>query len=230
MFNLSEILQNAQDGKAIDNLAQQFGISPDQAQAAVHALIPAISTGLIQKVSSGGLGGIAAALGDADHLAAFSSPQAAQSADAVQKGNDTVENLFGSRHIIQQIAQQASAITGLQPDMLEQMLPVIASILFGGLATSAQNQGLGGMLEQLAGAALQGNLAAAGGPQSGGIFGMVTGLLGGLFGSTSTSGPATSQDALDSLTKMFQPGDLPPQVNQSGLKDESGKILDDSKS
>ncbi|HTJ03402.1 MAG TPA: DUF937 domain-containing protein, partial [Methylovirgula sp.] len=62
MFNLSEIINNAQGGKAVDNLAQQFGITPDQAQSAVQALIPAISGGLMQKVGqSGDLGGIISA-------------------------------------------------------------------------------------------------------------------------------------------------------------------------
>lgn len=222
MFNLNEIIQSAQGGNAVGNLAQQFGISPDQAQAAVHALIPAISTGLLQKASSGGLGSIAAALSDPDHLAAFSSSGAAQSDDAVQKGSDVVNDLFGSSHITQQIAQQASAITGLRPDVLVQMLPVVVSIVLGGLAKSAQNQGLGGMLGQLASGAQQS------GSQSGGILGMLMGLLGSLFGSAPTSG-AAGQGA-DSLTKMFQPGNLPPEISQSGIKDEIGKILDNNKS
>ena len=225
MFDLNEILQNAQNGKAVDNLAQQFGISPDQAQAAIHALIPAISTGLLQKTTAGGLGGIISALGDADHQAAFSSPEAAQSDDTVQKGKDVVSDLFGSSHITQQIAQQASAVTGLRPDLLVQMLPVIVSIALGGLAKSAQNQGLSGMLGQLASAAQQGEFGTLGGPQSGGILGMLTSVIGSLFGGTPASGPAASQNAIESLTKMFQPGDLPPEVNQSGLKDEIGKIL-----
>ncbi|QXX74406.1 DUF937 domain-containing protein [Methylovirgula sp. HY1] len=219
MFNLNEIIQSAQGGNAVGNLAQQFGISPDQAQAAVQALIPAISTGLLQKASSGGLGGIAAALSDPAHLAAFSSPGAAQSGDTVQKGSDVVDDLFGSSHITQQIAQQASAITGLRPDVLMQMLPVVVSIVLGGLAKSAQNQGLGGMIGQLA----------SGGAQSGGIFGMLTGFLGSLFGSAPTSGSA-GQGAFDSLTKMFQPGNLPPEVSQSGINDEIGKILGNNKS
>ena len=35
MFNLYEILRNAQGGQALDNLATQFGISPAEADAAV---------------------------------------------------------------------------------------------------------------------------------------------------------------------------------------------------
>ncbi len=222
MFNLNEIIQNAQDGKAVDNLAQQFGISPDQAQAAVHALIPAISAGLLQKAQSAGFGGIISAITDADHRASFSNPGAAQSDTAVQKGTDVVNDMFGSSHITQQIAQQASAVTGLRPDVLAQMLPVIVSIALGGLAKSAENQGFAGELGQLASAA---------GGQSGGILGMLTSLLGSLFGGAPAagSGPAATQSTLDSLTKMFQPGTLPAEIGQSGLADQIGKILGSGK-
>ncbi len=52
MFNLSDILQSAQGGQAIDNIAQRFGLSPEQAQAAVQALIPAISAGLTKAATN----------------------------------------------------------------------------------------------------------------------------------------------------------------------------------
>jgi hypothetical protein len=232
MFNLNEIINSAQDGKAVENLAQQFGITPDQAQAAVHALIPAISGGLMQKAQSEGLGGIISALGDATHQASFSNPDAAQSDAAADKGGDVVNDMFGSNHITQQIAQQASAVTGLRPDVLAQMLPVIMSIVLGGLAKSAQNQGLSGMLGQLAGAAEQATSNGAGG-QGGGLFGIIGNILGSLFGggtAQQSGSPASSSAASDSLTKMFQTGDLPKEISQSGLSDEIGKILDSSKS
>lgn len=230
MFNLNEILQSAQDGKAIDNLAQQFGITPDQAQAAVHALIPAISAGLMQKAAEpAALGTVLSALADADHQAAFSNPAAARSDTTIQKGKDVVADMFGSSHIARQIAQQASAVTGLRPDLLVQMLPVIVSIALGGLAKSAQNEGIGGRLGQLASAAERGNLGAAVGQGGGGIFGMLANLFASLFGTPMAGAPSEAQAALDKLTTMFQPGTLPPEVSQSGLQEQIGKILGSGK-
>lgn len=223
MFNLNEILQNAQDGKAIENLAQQFGITPEQAQAAVHALIPAISAGLSQKAAQpGALGSIISAMEDTNLQASFSNPDAAQSCSTVQKGNEIVGDIFGSSHIAHQIAQQASGVTGLRPDLLVQMLPVIVSIALGGFSKSLQNQGLGGVIGQLAGAATQGGL---GGQDSGGIFGLLTNFLGGFFGAAKTGEPSPSQGALDKLSEMFQPGNLPAEISKSGLADQIGKIL-----
>ncbi len=241
MFNLNDILQSAQGGEAINNIAQRFGLSPEQAQAAVQALIPALSAGLTKAAANPGtLGSVISAGNDSTHQASFNDPNAAQSPAATQKSSDTLSQILGSNHIIQQIVQRASAVTGIRPDVLMQMLPVIATVVIGGLATSLKNQGLGGMLGQLATAAEQGNLGsvlggAAGGTTAGssggGLMRVFTNLLGGLFGGqsagsgASTAGNSSLGGALNSLTNMFQTGNLPSNISQSGLQDEIGKIL-----
>jgi hypothetical protein len=240
MFNLNDILQSAQGGEAINNIAQRFGLSPEQAQAAVQALIPALSAGLTKAATNPGtLGSVISAVNDTTHQASFNDPNAAQSPAATQKSGDTLSQILGSNHVIQQIVQRASALTGIRPDILMQMLPVVASVVIGGLATSLKNQGLGGMLGQLATAAEQGNLGSVlGGGGStntttassgGGLMSILTNLLGGLFGGqssgTSAAGNSSLGGALTSLTNMFQTGNLPSNISQSGLQDEIGKIL-----
>lgn len=237
MFNLNDILQSAQGGQAINNIAERFGLSPEQAQAPVQALIPALSAGLTKAATNPGtLGSVISAVTDSTHQASFNDPNVAQSPAATQKSSDTLSQILGSNHVLQQIAQQASAVTGIRPDILMQMLPVVASIAIGGLATSLHNQGLGGMLGQLATAAEQGNLgsvlggSAGSAGSSGGLMGMLTNLLGSLLGGGgapggNTAGNASLGSALNSLTTMFQTGNLPPNVTQSSLQDEIGKIL-----
>jgi hypothetical protein len=79
MFNLYEILRNAQGGQAIDNLAAQFNITPEEADAAVKAVVPALSEGFLKQASHPvGLGSFIGALGEDQHLAAFTDPAAAQ--------------------------------------------------------------------------------------------------------------------------------------------------------
>ncbi|MGB6490416.1 MAG: DUF937 domain-containing protein [Methylovirgula sp.] len=224
MLNLNDILQSAQGGQAINNLAQRFGISPDQAQAAVQALIPALSAGLAKCAAQpGALGSIISAITDPDHQASFSSSAGGQSPATAQKANDALSQILGSSNIVQQIAQQAARVTGLRPDLLAQMLPVVASMALGGIATSLRNQGLGSVLERLATAAQQGNLGAAAG--SGGLMGIVSSLLGGLLGGSKSSDSSSLSSGLSALTKLFEPGALPASVTQSGLQDSIGKIL-----
>jgi hypothetical protein len=239
MFNLSEILQNAQGGKAVENLAQQYGISPDQVQSAMQALIPALSTGLQNKAADpGALGPIISAVTDSSHHASFSNTDAAPDAAAVEKGQNILGDLFGSNNITNQIAQEASKVTGVQPDVIAQLFPAIASLAMGGMAQAFHNQGLGGMLGQLASAAQQGNLGSALGqgtaPSSGGVIGVVTTILGGFFGGGQPSAPETPQastptaapqNAIDALTKMFQPGNTSANFDQAGLQQVIGQIL-----
>ena len=46
MMNLFEMMQQAQNGQAMQNIARQYGLSPQQTQAAIDALLPAFSMGL----------------------------------------------------------------------------------------------------------------------------------------------------------------------------------------
>jgi hypothetical protein len=48
MANLYETLSDAQQGGAIAGLGPEFGLTPQQTQAAVESLLPAISMGLKQ--------------------------------------------------------------------------------------------------------------------------------------------------------------------------------------
>jgi len=43
MASLYEILSDAQQGEAIAELGREFGLTPEQTQAAVESLLPAIS-------------------------------------------------------------------------------------------------------------------------------------------------------------------------------------------
>jgi hypothetical protein len=236
MFNLNDILQNAQGGKAIDNLAQQFGLSPEQTQNAVQALIPALSTALQNKASDpNGLGTVISAIADKDHHDAFQNANGAPPPATVQKGQDILGDLFGSNHVTTQIAQQISSVTGLRPDVIAQLAPAVTSLAIGGIAASMHNQGFGNVLGQLASAAQQGNLGSVLGqnanaaPAGGGLMGVVMSVVGGLFGggnAPNTPAQAAPQaNAIDALTKMFQPGNTSGNFDQSSLESTIGQIL-----
>src|SRR5450631_2348845 len=116
MFNLYEIVQNAQNGQAIDNLAKQFNISPDEADNAVRALLPGLSTAFMQRAAEpAAFGSILGALGDQQHAAAFVDAAVARSGETTQKGAAALQHLFGSPDASAAIAQHAAAVAGLSP-------------------------------------------------------------------------------------------------------------------
>jgi hypothetical protein len=168
MFNLYEIIRNAHGGHALDNLATQFGITTEEADAAVKAVVPVLSEGFLKQASEPhAFGSFIGALGEGQHLAAFTDPAAAQATATAQAGGDILSQILTSRSAREEIALRASSGTGVSSDTLAKMLPVIASMIFGGLTKSMENQGFGGILGQLANAAGQGGL----GPVLGQILG-----------------------------------------------------------
>lgn len=215
MFSISDIIGNAQGGNAIANLAKQFGLSQEQAQSAVDALVPAVSTGLQQQASDpAALGSVVSTVAaDGAHKEAFSSPQAAFSAESMQQGGNLLEQIFGAGKA-NDVAQHASQVSGVSPDIIQQMLPAIMSMIAGGLFHGMQNQGLGGILGQLAGSlggggglgGMLGSILGGGrsAPQpadpapsssGGGIGGMIGSVLGGLFGGDKSAPPSPDPQA-----------------------------------
>jgi hypothetical protein len=134
MFNLYEILRHAQGGHALENLATQFGITTEEADTAVKAIVPALSAGFLKQASEPhAFCSFIGALGEGQHLAAFTDPAAAQATATAQKGGDILSQILGSHNAREEIAVRASSATGISQDTLAKMLPVIASMIFGGL-------------------------------------------------------------------------------------------------
>ena len=258
MFNLYQIVSDAQGGQGLDNLAKQFGLSQDQADSAVKSLLPALSSAFMAKAAQpGGLHEIAGAMSDDQHAQAYADPNAAQDPTTHQKGSDVAGSVFGNNAMVQQVIEQASKYSGIPTATLQQMLPVVMSLVLGGVTAAMRNQGLGGMLGELASGGL-GNIlgqfgGAAGQPgaTAGGSFGgMVGTILGSLFGGAtphpvdqpaqtppasaaapgSDGMPPVVQAGMDALSKMFQPG-VPAHPGQgSDLGNEIGSILSGKKS
>ena len=220
MANLQDILQSAQGGRAAENLAERFGITPEQATSAIQALAPALSTGLRQALqSSGSLSGILNQLSAGLHQASFQSPDSAHSDAAISGGTGILSQILGDPSVVGQIAQQASRVTGLRPDVLARMAPVVATMAAGGLMNSLKSQGFSNVLGQFASASSGGSGAAPGsGGGLAGLFSSLMGLFGTLTGGQAASGGSGGQSALDALKGMLQPGNADAQ-HQAAIAD-----------
>src|SRR6478735_2592788 len=106
MANLYEVLAGAQQGKAMFGLGREFGLSPEQTQAAVTALLPAISMGLKQSTATPeGLGDLFALMGQQPDLhAMYNDPRATLSPQARAAGNEVLAKMFGSPNASRAIA------------------------------------------------------------------------------------------------------------------------------
>jgi hypothetical protein len=227
-MSLNDIIQAAQGGQGVNNLANRFGLTPEQTQAAIQAMIPAFSMGLQRTAQDPtGLGGILSQLTNSVHQGAFVDPNQANAASGA--GGGVLGQIFGSPQISAQLSQQASQVSGVNAQTIQQMMPIVASMLMGGLFHSMNAQGMGGILGQLAGAVNNAGGVGAGAnqaggaqPAGGGFGGLLNNMLGGLFGGgASGANPqsAALQAGLNTLNSMFQAGVQVAQTHQQGLSE-----------
>lgn len=170
MKTLMEMIQEAQSGSFQQNLANQFGISQQQSQQVLEALMPAFSRGLKQNAADPmDFASFMAALSSGKHAQYADDASAAFSGSGLNDGNSILGHLFGSKEVSRAIAANAAAATGIGETVLKQMLPAIAPVIMGALFKnmSGQNQSarfggignnpLGQIFEQMMGAGRQGS-------------------------------------------------------------------------
>ncbi|TIO86955.1 MAG: DUF937 domain-containing protein [Mesorhizobium sp.] len=147
MPSLFDIFLQAQNGAGMQALAQQFGLSMQQAQAAVQALLPAFSQGLQRNTADPyGMGAFMTAMASGQHAKYFEDATRAFTPQGIDEGNGILGHLFGSKDLSRAVAAQAAQATGLSQQVLQQMLPAMASMMMGGLfkQTNSQMQAAGG--------------------------------------------------------------------------------------
>ena len=168
-MQLSDIL--AQMG-GLQSIAKELGVSEDQAASGAEALAPAILGGFKKQAQSQpagleGLGGLLGKLGGGGLLDDVLAPRPTN----VNRGNEVLGEIFGSKDVSRTVAQNAAAKTGLSPDLLKKMLPMVAMLVTGYMAKQK-----GGGTAPAGQSAATG---AQGAPTGGGLGGMLGGLLGG---------------------------------------------------
>jgi hypothetical protein len=214
-MTLNDIVQTAQGGEAVNNLARQFGVGPEAAQAAVAAMIPAFSAGL-QSLSAkpDALGAVLSQVASGAHAASFTGAgPSASAAGAALPGQ-----IFGSPDAVANVANHVAEVSGVSPAVVQSMLPAVASILVGGLGQAMAEGGHADALGQLANAAATpGGLSAIAGGE-GGLGGLIPSLFGSLLGVAQVTPQGAALTAgFAALSSMFVAGVQVAQANQASL-------------
>ncbi len=148
-------LQNmiAQAG-GLDAIANEMGIGTDQAANGLSALLPAVLGGLKKNAQGNqqGLGGLMGAIEGLGGGGLLDNVVGSQPTD-INKGNDVLGQIFGSKDVSRAVAAHASQQSGLDVSILKKMLPMVAMLAAGQLArgSGGQSGGLGGLLGGLLG-------------------------------------------------------------------------------
>jgi hypothetical protein len=130
VMNILDAILNHQDGAAVQQLAQQFGLDNDQAASAISALVPQLAAGVQRNIQQpGGLDSLLGALTGGGHDQVLNDPSLLGQAASFDSGNGILGHLLGSRDVSRQVASSAASQTGLSSDVLKQMLPLVATLV-----------------------------------------------------------------------------------------------------
>ncbi|MEM6460416.1 MAG: DUF937 domain-containing protein [Pseudomonadota bacterium] len=141
MLPLYEMVTRAQNGEAMRMMAEQYGLSVEQATRAMEALMPAFSTGLKRNtVNPQDFGSFMQALASGHYADYFNNFSEAFTPQGISEGNAMLGQIFGSKEVSRALAQQAELATGIAQDIYKRMMPVAASLLMGGLFNQANDR------------------------------------------------------------------------------------------
>ena len=183
---LTDLVLQAENGRAVERMAEQFNLSREQTVEAIDALMPAFSAGLRRNTrDAAGTASLVQALGSGRHPQYVEEPERAFSAEGQAEGRGILGHVFGSRDVSRGVAAQAASRTGLPEGLLKKLLPVLAPIVMGALVKglTGRSGGAGG-----SGGSLGRTIGDAAG---GGLLGSILGSLADGFLSGAKSGVGT---------------------------------------
>ena len=167
----------------VDAISRELGVDQATARSGLSALLPAVADGMRGQAAAspqgfGGLGSILAGLGGGGLLSNVLAPEPTK----IDNGNQVLGQIFGNKDNSRAVAADAAQKSGVSPDLLKKMLPIVAMLVAGYLAKQHSGAGSapgtapsqdGGILGQI--------LAGLGGAGAGGGAGGILGtILGGL--------------------------------------------------
>lgn len=139
-MNVNQMLQ--QTG-AVEAISRELGVDPSTAKAGASALLPSILSGFKNPVTAGdaepagtafpGLGGLGGLLGTLGGLGGGSllDNVTANEPTQVDKGNQILGQIFGSKDGSRAVAATAAGESGVEPSLLKKMLPILAMVAAG---------------------------------------------------------------------------------------------------
>lgn len=143
-MDLKSLLREADTARQIDALGAGFGLSREQTEAVVGSLLPEISRRLERQVlSRGGVADLIGMLGEAQSAPAQLSGEAGR-----ERGNEILEQVFGTRDVSRAVAARASLSSGIGESVIKAMLPYIIQMVMGAFARRASG-GIGDILSKI---------------------------------------------------------------------------------
>ncbi len=224
-MSLMKLLQQAQGGQGLAQIAEKLNMDPAQAETLAQMLAPAIGSAAKKRAEAGQAQDVISGLLGEGNAQFFDNPAKAASPMGRAKGQEFLEQLLGGKAETQELAQEAANRAGVDANTVAQFLPALAGLLQGGMQKNMPDDSLQSMLGQLAASvtsSMSAPDAAAPAARKGGLGGLLGGLLGGKAkapSGTATPAAAATPDLAGLMRLLDEDGDGSP------LDDVLGKLI-----
>lgn len=159
-MDLLKTLLDAADSDELKSLGNQFGIDSSSLNKILGDVVPTLGQGVQKNAQApGGLESLMGALQKGDHQRYLNDFSAVSGQDGIADGNNILGHVLGSKDASRNVAAHAAQKSGVSPDLIKQMLPMIATMVMGTLskqsksgaeeAAQGDSSGLGGMLSSM---------------------------------------------------------------------------------
>jgi hypothetical protein len=133
-MDLLKTLVNAAGSGGLESLGSQFGLDSSAVEGVLGQVVPALGRGINKNAGSGGLGNLVKALQKGNHQRYLEDSSAAASEAGIQEGNGILGHILGSKDVSRNVASHASSASGVSPDIIKKMLPMVATMVMGSLS------------------------------------------------------------------------------------------------
>jgi len=182
-MSLIDLLAQAQGGRGMSQLGDEFGLDETKVDELSKLLAPAIGSAAKKKAESGGLNDLLGSLKGESQGGMFDDARQAAAPSGQAQGTAFLEQLLGGSQGAEGLASEAANRTGIDMNTVMKFLPALAAMLQGG------------MQKQMPDSALDQMMGSASADSGGGIGGLVSSLMGG--------GGSSSDSGLGMLTQML---------------------------
>lgn len=134
MFNWFDLMRQAQASAGLEVLMRQYQLSADQAQKALAATVPAFALGLQHAMATGDPARFFQAMMSGNYQDFWRAAGSSFTARAQQEGHRLLDQIFSSDEVSRRVAHQAADYAGLSLETMQQILPLLAGILAGGIS------------------------------------------------------------------------------------------------
>jgi len=134
MFNWFDLMRQAQTQAGFEALTRQFQLSGDQQQRAMAAFMPAFVMGLQHAMATQDPNRFLQSLMSGGYQNFWQMAGRSFSPQAQQEGRHLLDQLFGSDEVSRRVAHQAADFAGIGVETMQQILPLYAGLLAGGLS------------------------------------------------------------------------------------------------